>query len=100
MILTTTRRHRIAIVSDTCAESCSEVPSGKDARKLIDVRLRVSRNGVALRIARWSALGIEHVRAEREELQNLTRKVLVWTCSRAETHVEILTHRRRECDLA
>src|SRR5689334_17185441 len=99
MILTTTRDHRIAIVSDTCADSGSEIPPGKDARKLIHVRLRVSGDGVALRIAHWRAIEIEHVRANREKLQDLAREVFVRTCSRAETHVEILTHRRCECDL-
>src|SRR6185503_2656040 len=99
MILTTTRDHRVAIVSDACAESRSEVPTGKHACKLIHVCLRVSRNGVTLRIARRRAVKVEHVRANREELEHFARKVLVRACSRAETHIEILTHRWCECDL-
>ncbi len=99
MILTTTRDHRIAIVSDACSESRSEVPSGKDACKLVHVCLRVSRNGVALGIARRCAIEVEHVRTNREELEHFASKVLVRVCSRAETHIEILTHRWCECDL-
>src|SRR6185437_8157051 len=30
---------------------------------------------------------------------HLARKILIRTCSRAESHVEILAHRRSECDL-
>ena len=99
VILTTARNHRVAVVCDARGDSSVEVPTGKHTRKLIHVRLRISRDRVALRIALLCAVGVEHVGANREELQYFAREILVRTGSRAQTHIEKLTHRRSECDL-
>src|SRR5689334_1482413 len=99
MILTTTRDHRITIVCDTRADSCCEIPARKHTRKLVNICLCIRRNRIALCVALLCAVGVEQVSTDREELLHFARKVLVRTCSCAETHVEILAHRRRECDL-
>ena len=58
MILTTTRNHRVAVVSNAAPKAC-EVPAGKHPRKLVNVRLRVSRDRVALRIELRCTVGVE-----------------------------------------
>src|SRR5215203_261580 len=99
MVLATARQHRVTEVSNARADRRSEVPARKHACKFIYICLRVRSNRVALRVAYGRTVKVEHVGADRKELEHLARKVLVRICSRAETHIEILTHRRCECDL-
>ena len=99
VILATTRNHRVAVVGYARGESSIEVPPGKHTRKLIHVRLGIRRDRVALRVVLWRAIRVQHVSADRKELQYFAREVLVRTRTRAETHVEKLAHRGSERDL-
>ena len=83
MVSSTTRHHRIALVSDTCAIGAGKVPTGKDARELVDCCLRVRGNGRALGVELRRTVEVQLVRSDREQLQDFASKVFVRICSRA-----------------
>ena len=94
------RHHRVAVVRDAVLEGDVEPPAGEDACEVVDGRLRVGGDGVALRVEHGRAVEVQLVRADREELVDLAGEVLVRALRRALVHVEVVAHRGGERDVA
>src|SRR5918993_855480 len=69
--------HRVAIVRDAGRNRRSERPSREDACEIVDGTLRVGRDQVALSVQLERPVAVHLVEADGEELQELTRVVLV-----------------------
>ena len=90
--------HRLAIIRLDVAprwrSGLIPIPAGENVRVSFHHVLVVSRNRLAVDIELLRAVLIEFVQANREQLHDLPRVILVWRHLRIAGHAEVIPHTR------
>ena len=91
--------HRVDVVRHAGARRAAQTQPVKTRAKLFTVVLPVGRDRLTSLVELLRAIRIQPDRADREELEDLARVVLVGPRARVAVHVEVVAHRRVERDL-